>query len=134
MPIFKIFRAITRPLILAAERMCNQAPIIREPMVQQGIDRETANMAIYEFKGCPFCMKTRRSIRRLSLNIELRDAMKNDVHREALKTEGGRIQVPCLRITKDGEDTWMYESTDIISFLEGKYGKESELGQQTQHA
>lgn len=125
MPIFKIFRAITKPMILIAERMFNAPPIIREPMVQQSIDRETANMAIYEYAACPFCMKTRRALRRLSLKIELRDAKNDPEHRDALRTEGGKQQVPCLRITEDGKDTWMYESSDIIDFLEGKYGRKA---------
>ncbi|MCW8963741.1 MAG: glutathione S-transferase N-terminal domain-containing protein [Gammaproteobacteria bacterium] len=123
MPIFKLIRAVSKPLVLIAEKLFNPPPIIREPMVQQGIDRETANMAIYEYRACPFCMKTRRALRRLSLRIELRDALKNAEHKKDLLEQGGKIQVPCLRISsEDGEDTWMYESSDIIQFLEDKYG------------
>ena len=122
MPFFKFIRAITRPFILLAEKMFNPPPIIREPMVQQGIDRETANMAIYEYRACPFCMKTRRALRRLSLRIELRDALHDPQHKKDLLEQGGKTQVPCLRIsTPDGDDTWMYESSDIIRFLEEKY-------------
>ena len=123
MPIFKLIRAVSKPLVLIAEKLFNPPPIIREPMVQQGIDRETANMAIYEYRACPFCMKTRRALRRLSLRIELRDALKDTKHKQDLLEQGGKTQVPCLRITsEDGEDTWMYESSDIIKFLDDKYG------------
>lgn len=134
MPIFKLIRAITRPIILTAEKLCNPPPIIREPMVQQSIDRETAKMAIYEFRACPFCMKTRRALRRLSLNIELRDAKDDAEHREALVQQGGKLQVPCLRLRKEEGDQWMYESEEIIEYLESHYGRESQFGDSTQHA
>ena len=122
MPIFKFIRALTKPIVLIAERMFNPPPIIREPMVQQGIDRETANMAIYEFRGCPYCMRTRRALRRLNLRIELRDALNDPDHKQDLLEKGGKVQVPCLRYTtEDGHEKWMYESLSIIHFLEGKY-------------
>ena len=115
---------MTKPLVLMAERMFRPSPIIREPMVQQSIDRETASMALYEYRACPFCMITRRALYRLSLRIELRDALKNEQYKKELLEEGGKNQVPCLRITHDdGTDTWMYESADIISFLENKYAQ-----------
>lgn len=122
MSVFKIVRAMTKPLILMAEKMFRPSPVIREPMVQQSIDRETANMALYEYRACPFCMITRRALYRLSLRIELRDALNNKQYRQELVEQGGKNQVPCLRIINDnGADTWMYESADIISFLEDKY-------------
>ena len=122
MPIFKLIRALTKPMILIAEQLFNPPPIIREPMVQQGIDRETANMAIYEYRGCPFCMRTRRALRRLNLHIELRDTLNNPEHKKDLLEQGGKEQVPCLRYTaEDGREKWMYESLDIINFLEEKY-------------
>ena len=122
MSVFKIVRAMTKPLILMAEKMFRPSPVIREPMVQQSIDRETANMALYEYRACPFCMITRRALYRLSLRIELRDALNNKQYRQELVEQGGKNQVPCLRIINDnGKDTWMYESADIISFLEDKY-------------
>lgn len=122
MPIFKLIRAFTKPIILMAEKLFNPPPIIREPMVQQRIDRETANMAIYEYRGCPFCMRTRRALRRLNLHIELRDTLKNPEHKKTLLEQGGKEQVPCLRYTDDdGKEKWMYESLDIINFLEEKY-------------
>lgn len=132
MPIFKLIRAITKPIILTAEGLCNPPPIIREPTVQQRVDDETADMAIYEFHACPFCMRTRRALRRLSLNVELRDAKDDPEHRETLLEQGGKTQVPCLRIANEkGDDTWMYESSDIIDFLEKQYGRESAAGTNT---
>ena len=63
-------------------------------------------------------MKVRREIRRHGLNIELRDARNDPVHKQALIDGGGRHKVPCLRMKNaDGDDTWMYESDDIIAYL-----------------
>ena len=58
-------------------------------------------------------------MKRMSLNIELRDAKDNAEFRQELESEGGRIKVPCLRIEdKNGKYTWLYESSDIIQYLE----------------
>ena len=93
------------------------------PEKQAELDARTANMALYQYAACPFCVKTRRAIRRLGLNIELRDAKNDPRYRRELEQEGGKQQVPCLRITnEDGGTTWMYESGDIIDYLQKRFG------------
>ena len=90
------------------------------PEKQAQLDAQTANMALYQYAACPFCVKTRRAIRRLGLNIELRDAKNNPQYRAELEQQGGKQQVPCLRIQEsDGSIHWLYESGDIIEFLTG---------------
>ena len=37
---------------------------------------------------------------------------------EELELNGGKVQVPCLRIDSAGEVSWLYESNDIINYLE----------------
>ena len=35
---------------------------------------------------------------------------------------GGKIKVPCLRVNDEqGKSTWMYESSDIIEYLQTRY-------------
>jgi len=34
---------------------------------------------------------------------------------------GGKRKVPCLRIEEDGKTEWMYESNDIIAYLEQRF-------------
>jgi len=66
----------------------------------------------------------RRVIRRLQLNIELRDIHADPVYRRELVTGGGRSMVPCLRIEDDdGSVQWMYESADISHFLTLRFGQ-----------
>ena len=78
-------------------------------------------MSLYQYKACPFCVKVRRKIRKYSLNIELKDAKNNNSNKNDLKNLGGKLKVPCLRIENNKNDIqWLYESKDIINFLENK--------------
>ncbi|MBL4673176.1 MAG: glutaredoxin [Arenicella sp.] len=79
-------------------------------------------LSLYQFFACPFCTKTRRAIHKLNVNVEARDINKNTEYRQQLEAGGGRVKVPCLRIEKNGEVRWIYESNQIISFLEQKAG------------
>ena len=90
---------------------------------QQLMDDRTSHLALYQFHACPFCIITRRTMRRLGLNIELRDAQNDPRWEQELIEQGGRRQVPCLRITdEDGKVEWLYESKDIMHYLEQQYG------------
>ena len=92
---------------------------MRPAAEQQAVDARTQKLALYHYPTCPFCLKTRRVIRRLSLNIELRDAQHDATHRAALIAGGGKPQVPCLLITDaQGKQTWLYESDAINAYLE----------------
>ena len=116
--IFKLIRWPLGQLILLVDFLTAPKPPTRDPEVQAAIDARTADMALYQFKACPFCVKTRRAMRRLGVNIELRDAQNDPAWREQLEQSGGKIQVPCLYIPKEGgSDQWLYESDAIIAFL-----------------
>jgi glutathione S-transferase len=56
------------------------------------------------------------------LPIPLRDAQHDPEHRAALLQGGGKIQTPCLYI-EDGQGNvqWMYESNDIIKYLQLRF-------------
>ncbi|MBY6187738.1 glutathione S-transferase N-terminal domain-containing protein [Marinobacter hydrocarbonoclasticus] len=93
----------------------------RPAEVQLKLDQSMARYSLYQYDACPFCVKVRRALRRNNFNIELRDA-KQEPHRSELQSGGGRLMVPCLRIEENGEVRWMYESGDIIAYLEDQYG------------
>ena len=93
----------------------------RETSEQGAVDEATADLSLYQFHACPFCVKTRRAIRRLNLSIPLRDIRKNPEYRQQILEGGGRTMVPCLRIDDNGETRWMYESNDIIQYLEERF-------------
>jgi glutaredoxin len=119
---FKTAQYIIGPIMLLWDKLTSPRGIVRDPTEQQQIDASTDKLVLYEFRMCPFCIKARRAIKRLSLNIETRDAMRQPSSREELLSGGGNIKVPCLRITDDtGRTTWMYESSDIIAYLQQRF-------------
>jgi glutathione S-transferase len=110
-------------VLLLKERLTAPAGLVRSPEAQAAVDRQCRDLALYQFRTCPFCIKVRQEMRRLSLNIELRDAQHDAGHRDALLQGGGRSMVPCLRIRDDqGGERWLYESGDIVAYLRERFG------------
>ena len=119
---FKTLRILLTPFMLLWEVVSSPKPITRIPEEQQQVDEECRRLALYQFKSCPFCIKVRRTIKHLSLNIETRDAQRDPRHREELLKGGGEIKVPCLRITNaDNTVSWLYESDDINRYLRERF-------------
>jgi glutaredoxin len=119
---FKLVRAIIGPIMLLGDKLTSPKGIIRDAQTQKAIDEQTSSLSLYEFKTCPFCIKTRRAIKRLSLPIERHDAQHDPVRRQQLLKEGGQIKVPCLRIIHtNGNIEWMYESDRIIDYLQQRF-------------
>ena len=122
--LFKIIHAIVGPVLLGLDRLTSPKGIERTPGEQQRIDTQSRNLVMYQFLTCPFCIKTRRAIKRLSLNIETRDALNHASSREQLLQGGGQIKVPCLMISDaNGNVEWMYESDDIIHYLHKNFAR-----------
>jgi len=120
---FRTLRLILTPFLLLGNWLTQPRGIVRPAAEQESVDARTRSLALYHFPTCPFCIKVRRAMRRLSLNIELRDARSDDIHRAALLAGGGKPQVPCLLITDaDGKQTWLYESDAINAYLNREFG------------
>jgi len=119
---FKTLRLIIGPIILFVDKVTTPRGIKRAEVEQQKIDNEASKMVLYHFKTCPFCIKVKRNNKRLSLNIETRDAQHNTTHRDELLQGGGQVKVPCLKIIDDkGDDSWMYESDEIMKYLQARF-------------
>ncbi len=117
-----IIRWLLGKLILFFDWLTRPKSPNHSPERQAELNEQTRHMALYQYTACPFCVKTRRAIRRLGLNIELRDAKNDPGFRRELEQQGGKQQVPCLRIENpDGSITWMYESDDIIRYLQRRF-------------
>ena len=122
----RIIRLILGKLILFLNWVFSPRSTQRDPEIQAGIDAQTASLTLYQYKACPFCVKVRRAMKRHALNIETRDVKRSETAREELLAGGGDLQVPCLRIEgEQGEVQWMYESSDIIRYLEGRFAAPS---------
>jgi|TARA_B110000263_G_scaffold56265_1_gene47848 glutaredoxin len=88
---------------------------------QSKADQETKILKLYQFYACPFCVKTRRAIKRLNLKVETRNAQAAGEFRKELELNGGKIKVPCLKVEGAGEASWIYESNDIIKYLDERF-------------
>lgn len=120
---FKTLRIVLGPFMLLWEFVTTPKGVVRPEAQQQAVDARCRQLVLYQYRTCPFCIKTRREIRRLSLPIELRDAQHDAQHRAALEAGGGRVKVPCLKITDSaGKSEWLYESGKIIAFLDAEFG------------
>lgn len=108
-------------IIIAVDLLTRGTKKKRAPEEQQQINKELQNFSLYQFSACPFCTKTRRAMYKLNLPIEKRNAPAGSKHREELLEGGGKVKVPCLRIEQDGKVEWMYESSEIISYLEKRF-------------
>lgn len=119
---FRTLRIVLGPFMLLWERLTRPRGIVRAAEAQAEVDRHCRDLALYEFRTCPFCIKVRQEMHRLSLSIERRDAQHVGQHRNALVAGGGRAMVPCLRIAgPGGKAEWLYESSAIIAYLRGRF-------------
>ena len=119
---FKTAQYIIGPMLLLWDKLFPPRGMVRTPEKQQQVDASSNDLVLYQFKMCPFCIKARRAIKRLSLKIETRDALREESSRAELLAGGGQIKVPCLKIADDkGNTTWMYESSDIITYLQERF-------------
>lgn len=116
-------------LILLYELLFSPRTLQHSPAVQAKLDAQTRALALYQFPACPFCVKVRFAMKRLGLHIETRDARRVPAYRQELLSGGGMIKAPCLRIAgPDGEVQWLYESGDIIRYLEQRFATASPAG------
>ena len=119
---FKTLRIILGPVMLLWEIISRPKGLVRQPAVQNQVDEQCQNIVLYQFKTCPFCIKVRQEIVRLSLKIERFDARQDGVNRDELLRGAGRVKVPCLKITDQaGNSQWMHESSEIIAYLHGRF-------------
>jgi glutaredoxin len=119
---FRTLRIALGPFMLLWEWLSRPQGIQRPAERQAKVASACSNLAMYQFKTCPFCIKVRQEMRRLSLPIETRDAQAEGPHRDELVRGGGRAMVPCLRIAEaNGEVRWLYESSAIIAYLRERF-------------
>jgi glutaredoxin len=117
-----IIRLLLGKLILLCNWLFTPRSTLRDPELQASIDQQTAGLKLYHYEACPFCVKVRRAMKRQSLAIETRDVKRSKGARNELLAGGGVLKVPCLRIDEAGGGvSWMYESRDIVGYLEGRF-------------
>lgn len=101
-------------------------PVNRSPAEQASVEKKATYLTLYELRSCHYSAKVRRHIKWLNVPITTKDLKRCHAYQRELVTGGGRAQVPCLRIEKpNGNIEWMYESRDIIDYLDRKFAPKS---------
>ena len=119
---FKTLRLVLGPVMLLKERLTQPNGVQRDAAAQVAVNLQCQSLALYQFNTCPFCIKVRQELRRLSLPIEKRDAQHSSAHREELLQSSGATKVPCLKITDaNGQTQWLQDSTAIVTYLRARF-------------
>ncbi|PUE52426.1 glutaredoxin [Limnohabitans sp. 2KL-51] len=119
---FRTLRVVLGPVMLLKERLTQPAGVQRAAAAQDAVDQQCQSLALYQFSTCPFCIKVRQEMRRLSLPIEKRDAQHHAANRDALLQASGATKVPCLKITEaNGQTRWLQDSTEIMAYLRERF-------------
>ena len=119
---FKALRVILGPFMLLWEVVTRPKGLVRSPAQQQQVDQECGSLVLFQYRTCPFCIKVRQEMRRLSLSVEKLDAQQEGQNRDELVRGGGKAKVPCLRLTDaSGTQQWIYESGKIIEYLRSRF-------------
>ena len=94
-----------------------------EQVRSEEVEGAVEGLALYQYAGCPFCLRVRMALDELGVEIELRDTLVDPEHERALVEATGRRTVPVLRIEEeDGDVRWMPESADIVAYLRERFG------------
>jgi glutathione S-transferase len=108
--------------MLLKERLTQPKTMQRNAAAQAAIGLQCQSLALYQFNTCPFCIKVRQEMRRLSLPIDKRDAQHNAGNRNELQQGSGASKVPCLRITEpNGHVRWLQDSNAIVAYLRERF-------------
>jgi glutaredoxin 3 len=76
-------------------------------------------LTLYVKTGCPWCARVLQKLEELQLTPEFKN-IADEGAADELIARGGKRQVPYLVDAENG--TEMYESADIVAYLEKKYG------------
>ncbi len=92
--------------------------VFRSLEAQSALNEKTKGWTMYQLQTCPFCVKVRRQMKRLAIEIPFKDVAADPEAQKELMDGGKQDQVPCLRyLDSSGSVQWMYESSAINEFL-----------------
>lgn len=83
-------------------------------------EQPTELLVLYNFEASPYCKKVRERIHELNLDCHIKNVGKGSARRPELVELGGKMLVPYL--VDPNTDVAMYESDDILAYLEREYG------------
>ena len=71
---FRSLRTVLGPVVLFKEAVSQPKGLKRSADAQEAVDLACKDLALYQYKTCPFCIKVRQEMRRLSLDVDKVDA------------------------------------------------------------
>ncbi|MFB6154834.1 MAG: glutathione S-transferase N-terminal domain-containing protein [Haloferacaceae archaeon] len=83
-----------------------------------------ATIELYELQGCPFCIRVKRKLEDLGLDYESHYVPAPHGQRTEVRELSGQTGVPVI-VDPDHDVHGMYESADIVDYLEETYGDEN---------
>jgi glutathione S-transferase len=83
-------------------------------------------MTLYDCQQRPFSNRLQRHLKHLNVPVTVKNLNRCHTYQKELLAGGGRAQVPCLRIESDSGSRWLYESEDIIRYLNRKFAPKSD--------
>jgi len=89
--LIKALRVGLGQLILLSDAVSRPRPQRRGAQGQAIVEKEAAQLSLYQFHSCPFCVKTRRALHRLNVPMTLHDAKNDPIARDRLLAGGGKI-------------------------------------------
>ncbi len=107
--------------ILASLPAVFTAPVKRTVSEQLRADRMANTLTLYDLNSCPYSAKVRRHLKHLNIAIMVKNLKRCHIYQNELIAGGGRAQVPCLRIETAQGSRWLYESEDIVRYLNKKF-------------
>jgi glutaredoxin len=119
--LINLIRNLLGCIIAAIDFVTRGLKLKRTAEAQKQVEKELEKLSLYQFFACPFCIKTRRAMYKMNLPMVKRNASQGSPFRDELLEGGGKIQTPCLRIEKDDGVEWLYDSSEIISYLEKRF-------------
>jgi glutathione S-transferase len=81
-----------------------------------------ANIELYEIEGCPFCIRVKRKLDELGLDYVSHYVPAPHGQRTEVRELSGQTGVPVI-VDHEHDVHGMYESADIIAYLEETYGE-----------
>lgn len=93
----------------------------RTPREQKKADRNAGYLTLYDCNTKPFNNKIQRHLKQLNVSVTVKNLNRCHTYQKELLSGGGKAQVPCLRIDSPNGSRWLYESNDIIQYLDRKF-------------
>jgi glutathione S-transferase len=115
------FSPINTAFAMAASAVRPRGARVRAGLERR--DQPEKMLVLYNLEASPYCRKVRETLNELNLYYQVENVGKFSARRPELIDRGGKMMIPYL--IDPNQEVEMYESDDIIAYLEATYGADS---------